>query len=97
MDDCARIAKASFEPNSILGKLFYGGRHKASLATASNKWSKNYFHLSRKASLLESIRHYGKVVLSGFKSFFTKRHHVHALIFDKKRSLLFSLIEAYHN
>ena len=92
VDDSGRVSRVSFKPNSTIGKLWTGNRYRSLLENTSRTLSKRYFHMRRKATFFETVKHYCKTVTSNIKSLFRSNHHVYALSFDKKRNLLFSLI-----
>ena len=97
VDDSAQVVRLSFEASSQLERFFQGNRFRAAMTSASNKWSNNYFYVTKKTSFVSTLKHFGKVVTDGVKSFFKKSHRVYGLSYDNQKGKLFSLIEAYEH
>ena len=64
------MVRLSFEANDMLGKIFNGNKFKCNSEMSKNKISKNYFHTHRRATILDKIKHYSKVIITGAKSYF---------------------------
>jgi hypothetical protein len=65
------------------------------MTTTSSKQSlsKNYFYLTKKSTIFERLKHYTKVIVSEVKNIYRSNPSIGGLVYDKKRNLLFSLID----
>jgi hypothetical protein len=95
VDENGQIVRVTFERNNTLGKIFNGDRYKEAAHTAKNSLSSNYFYVSRKASFLDKIKHYSRVITTNLKNVFKKKPELFGLVYDTKRQLLFSLIDTF--
>lgn len=82
-----------FERSNFIDKLFNGEKFKWAAHKKDNSLSSNFFYLNRKATFLDKIKHYNKVIVTEVKNLFSKNAERYGLAYDHKRKLLFSLID----
>lgn len=89
------MVRLAFESNDMFGKIFNGNKFKSSSQTSTHKLTKNYFHTHRRASIMDKIRHYSKVVITEARGYFKLSPEIFGLAYYQKKELLFSLIDLY--
>jgi len=83
----------SIEKNDFWGRLMNGRKYKLASEAVKNSFSTNYFYVTKKSTFFEKIKHYTKVIFSEIKSLYKSLPSIGGLVYDKKRKLLFSLID----
>lgn len=96
LDESGRVNRISIEGNDWITNLIGNPTSKYRLSQASKPTgiSSKSLYLSSKASFLERIRHYSKVIYSQAASFYSPKIKNYDLVIDHKRKLLFSLINS---
>ena len=85
LDDAGRVVRLAFEANDMVGRIFNGNKYKYSSWTSRNRLTQNYFHTHRRATIMDKIRHYSKVVLAEAKSYFSLSPEMLGLAYNSKK------------
>lgn len=70
------------------GKQYSLARHEKGAGLTSS-----HFYVSRKTTLLNKLKHFGRVVATEAKNVFRRRAKNYGLVYDHKRQLVFTLVD----
>jgi hypothetical protein len=98
LDGDGGVNRVSIEQNDWMDRLLGANkRYKLAQATQPSSITSKAFFVSRKATIIEKIQHYSKVVHAKATSFYGKKVKNHDLVFENKRKLLFSLVDTNYS
>jgi hypothetical protein len=97
LDEEGGVNSVSFESSNWIDKMMGACKYHLAQKTIPASIGMQAFYVSRRASILERVKHYSKVVAAQVSSFYCRRIKNYELVGDSRRKVVYSLVDTNYD